>query len=207
MGWLRGKIQDWDPYNAEAERARWLARQSPEEQQRQADEPWWSDPEAIQQMQAEGRSNWSYSDWDQFNLARAAAKEDRRISQQKAALEADELRRSNALEAERRRNMGRGTPKAPSAAVRRLDSDEPIENMSLQNLREELRDSRAVGDGGSLPSLERSKTSQSREPKPVPTENPDLPEDLDLMGLAELFKDGLLTEEEWMAAKKRILNP
>jgi len=122
-------------------------------------------------------------------------------------LEADELRRSNALEAERRRNMGRGTPKAPSAAVRRLDSDEPIKNMSLQNLREELRDSRAVGVGGSLPSLERSKTSQSREPKPVPTENPDLPEDLDLMGLAKLFKDGLLTEEEWMAAKKRILNP
>jgi|TARA_B100001971_G_C17853659_1_gene364664 hypothetical protein len=79
--------------------------------------------------------------------------------------------------------------------------------MSLQNLREELRDSRAVGVGGSLPSLERSKTSQSREPKPVPTENPDLPEDLDLMGLAKLFKDGLLTEEEWMAAKKRILNP
>jgi len=103
--------------------------------------------------------------------------------------------------------MGRGTPKAPSAAVRRLDSDEPIKNMSLQNLREELRDSRAVGVGGSLPSLERSKTSQSREPKPVPTENPDLPEDLDLMGLAKLFKDGLLTEEEWMAAKKRILNP
>ena len=164
MGWLRGKIQDWDPYNAEAERARWLARQSPEEQQRQADEPWWSDPEAIQQMQAEGRSNWSYSDWDQFNLARAAAKEDRRISQQKAALEADELRRSNALEAEKRRNMGRGAPEAPSAA-------------------------------------------QAREPKPVPTENSDLAEDLDLKGLAELFKDGLLTEEEWMAAKKRILNP
>ena len=206
MGWLR-RIRDWDPFIDPNHDAKWLARQPPEVQQQLADEPWWSDPEAIQQMHAEGRSNWSYSDWDRFNLARAAAKEDRRIGQQKAALEADELRRSNALEAERRRNMGRGTPKAPSAAVRRLDSDEPVKNMSLQNLREELRDSRAVGDGGSLPSLERSKTSQSREPKPVPTENPDLPEDLDLKGLAELFKDGLLTEEEWMAAKKRILNP
>ncbi len=154
-------------------------------------------------MHAEGRSNWSYSDWDRFNLARAAAKEDRRIGQQKAALEADELRRSNALEAERRRNMGRGTPKAPSAAVRRLDSDEPVKNMSLQNLREELRDSRAVGDGGSLPSLERSKTSQSREPKPVPTENPDLSEDLEQ--LSQLFERGLLTEDEFTAAKKRLL--
>ena len=165
MGWLR-KIRglDPEPYNAEVERYKWLANLPPEERQRQLDEPWWSDPEAIQQMHAEGCSNWSYSDWDRFNLARAAAKEDRRISQQKAALEADELRRSNAVEAERRRNVGRGAPEVPSAA-------------------------------------------QSREPKPVPTENPDPPEDLDLKGLAELFKDGLLTEEEWMAAKKRILNP
>ena len=164
MGWLR-KIRDFvdDPFLDPNEDAKWLARQPPEVQQQLADEPWWSDPEAIQQMHAEGRSNWSYSDWDRFNLARAAAKEDRRISQQKAALEADELRRSNALEAERRRNMGRFFPEAPSAA-------------------------------------------QAREPKPVPTENSDLAEDLDLKGLAELFKDGLLTEEEWMAAKKRILN-
>jgi hypothetical protein len=175
--------------------------------QQTADEPWWSDAEAVQQMHAEGRSNWSYSDWDRFNLARAAAKENRRISQQKAALEADELRRSNALEAQRRRNIGAAlpTPKAPSDAVRRLDSDEPIENMSLQNLREELRDSRAVGDDGSLPSLERSKTSQSREPKPVPTENPDLSEDLEQ--LSQLFERGLLTEDEFTAAKKRLLEP
>ena len=161
MGWLR-KIRDFvdDPFHDPNEDAKWLARQPPEVQQQLTDEPWWSDPEAIQQMHAEGRSNWSYSDWDRFLME----KEKRRIGQQKDALEADELRRSNALEAERRRNMGRGAPEAPSAA-------------------------------------------QAREPKPVPTENSDLAEDLDLKGLAELFKDGLLTEEEWMAAKKRILNP
>jgi len=223
MGWLRKIIRDWDPFLSPTLKERAWKSLPKEVQQQLADEPWWSDAEAIEQMHAEGRSNWSYSDWDRFNLARTAAKEDRRISQQKAALEADELRRSNALEAERRRkNMGessrsqrndsRASPLTGSSrgsSLLRGLQNYGWSSLRLQNLFDKVRDlpAPAVEDDSSLAHLQRHMTLLSREPKPVPTENPDLSEDLDLKGLAELFKAGLLTEEEWRAAKNRILFP
>jgi hypothetical protein len=202
MGWLRKIIRDWDPFLSPTLKERAWKSLPKEVQQQLADEPWWSDAEAIQQMHAEGRSNWSYSDWDRFNLARTAAKEDRRISQQKAALEADELRRSNALEAERRRkNMGgssrsqRNDSRASPIPEVRFDPEATMQPGQILKLHVTAADMMTPGDEPNFGWVD------------PPTENPDLSEDLDLKGLAELFKAGLLTEEEWRAAKNRILNP